>query len=183
MRKEIVIIGAFLMFLGLIFMSISRSIAESDIRWVLVDSESASGIGTNRLSVEGNLTYGDFFLVNFTIRPPSEVIPDVAGVNVTITDPNNNKTSYDIEIGPGPQFLDPFPMGLINVTGHYAVEAISRFVNLTRLDLRKQEFSEKRYPYGSLLIVGSVIFGGGAGMSIIGLKASKHKKRISKFKK
>ncbi|MEM2105384.1 MAG: hypothetical protein QXV21_02795 [Candidatus Bathyarchaeia archaeon] len=182
MRKGILAIGIFLMFLGLIFTSISRSISEVDVNWVLVATSSAAGMGADRLSVQGNLTQGDYFFVNFTIRPPTETIPDVAGIEITITDPNNNKTNYEIEIGPGPRFLNPFPEGPVNVTGQYNVEAVARLINLTRLDLRKREVGEKKYPYEYLLPIGGVILGVGVVTSIIGLKTSKRKKRFSKLK-
>jgi hypothetical protein len=176
MRKGMLVIGIFSLFLGLILISTSRMIVESN-KWSLVDYATAPGMGVRKLSVQGNLKAGDVFLVNFTIRPPQGPIPDVAGVNITITDPNNNKTIYDVEIGPGPQFLNPFPTGVVNVTGPYKVDADARIVNLTRLDLRIN-LVEKTYPFFSLSIVGGAIFGSGVVVSIVALKTSKRKRRI-----
>jgi hypothetical protein len=181
MRKGIRTIGICFLFLGLILIGASQIIVESNTSWLLVDYKTASGMGTDKLSVQGNLTEGDVFLVNFTIRPPEGAYPDVAGVNITITDPNNNKAIYEVEIGAGPQFLDPFPTGTVNVTGPYKVDADARIVNLTRLDLRTK-LIEKKYPYSSLFIVGGAIFGSGAIVSIIAFKTSKHKRHIPKLK-
>lgn len=186
MRKGILIIGIFFLFLGLILIGISQGIVESNIKWLLVDYKTASGMGSAKLSVQGNLTEGDIFLVNFTIRPPQGPYPDVTGVDITITDPDNNKAVYGVEIGTEPStgepiFVNPFPTGTVNVTGLYKVDADARIVNLTRLDLRRQ-LNEKIYPYSSLFIVGGAIFGGGAIISIVGLKTSKPKRHISKLK-
>jgi len=180
MRKGMLVIGIFFLFLGLILISTSRVTVESN-KWSLVDFATAPGMGVKTLSVQGNLTKGDAFLVNFTIRPPQGSFPDVAGVDITITDPNDNKAVYEVGIGAGPKFLDPFPTGVINVTGFYRVDAVARIVNLTRLDLRIK-LVEKTYPYSYLSVGGGVIFGGGLVMSIVALKTSKRKRRTPELK-
>jgi hypothetical protein len=183
MRRSLVILGVCLLFLGLISIAVSHSIVKSEYSYPLINRNTASGTGTRMLSVEGNLTEGNRFFINFTTKYPQEPVPDVLGVNVTVTDKtNNNSVSYEIPIYPGPTLMAPFPRGLVNHTGPHKVDVMGFGINVTRVDLRL-EIIKQLYPYDFLFLGGIVVLGGGVGISLIGLKSSKPQRHRSKIKK
>lgn len=179
MRKDLLVLGACLLFLGTIFLSVSRVAQSGPSSWPQVASDSEPG-GADSLSVQGNLTTGDTWQIYFAVRFTQQQITMDEGAYVTLTDPSNNTLSYDIPIysGPMPEY---FPTDKANHTGLYTVNAsrYGLFTKLTRLELRKMELSEPRYPYGLLLPIGVVVLGGGAGTSLLGAKSSKPPRRRS----
>lgn len=190
MRKDLLALGIFLSFLGLGFMAASQMVVKPEPvekGWMLL-KEVTLEQPSRLLSVQGPLNSGDRYRAYFTLAPVSGPISMDASVIVNITDPSGYTNSHDIPIGRQGGVLAierPFPEGVANSSGTYKVDAEAIWgMSLTYLALQKMEIEEREpyYPYGAFLPVGGVIFLGGVGISFLGAKISKHKRRLHKRK-
>jgi len=180
MRKGLRILGVLVLFTGLILVSISYSAVSLDPKWVTVKEERAS---LDKLSVEGNLTKNDSFMVAFTLMKPPTMIPDFAAVLINVTDPQgyvfieNYEIPISLDYSTGtPALGRDFPGGVTNITGLYKVNAWAiAGLSLRTLSLQKLEI-EFQHPYMNLLPVGAVVFVGGVVISLLCVKSSGSKK-------
>lgn len=186
MRRDLLALGIFFLFLGVVFISGSRvAIKQKPLEtWIDVDKATATDEQTTRLSVQGNLTSEDEFRVYFELTPPpsSGFFSMDTTVLVNLTDPNGYMEPYYIPVEHDEsgmlQLMASFPEGVANYNGTYkaSAEAILgiffRSLSLQRIELEERE---GQYPYGILLPVGTVILFGGVGISILGAKISKRK--------
>jgi hypothetical protein len=181
MRKDILALGMFAMLLGLVFLSASRTAIEPGLKWDVVVNTRAN-VSTEKLSLEGNLTEGDRFQVNFALdqssAQPFLMEPEV---QVNVTDPNGDSKLYSIRLTSVDSTfarLDPFPEDVANYTGTYNVTAEAFEILLKNLILTKLGFvkTDPDYPYSFLFPVGIAILLGGSGISLLAVKISKRKK-------
>jgi len=184
MRRDLLALGLFLLFLGVVFISASRVTVKLEPleKWVVVEDVRVEEPASS-LVVEGHLAREDRYRVYFVLAPPS---PGPFSLDTTVlvnlTDPNGYMESYYIPIEREDLMLflkAPFPEGVANYTGTYKVRAeaiLGVFFNY--LSLQKIELVERepQYPYGTLLPVGIAILLGGVGISILGAKISKRRR-------
>jgi hypothetical protein len=181
MRKDILALGMSVMFLGLVFLSASRTAIKPEPKWDVVVNTRANE-STERLFLQGNLTEGDKFQVNFALDQNSAqqflLEPEV---QVNVTDPNGHSKLYSIRLRGMDGYiarLDPFPQDVANYTGTYNVTAEAFEILLRNLVLSKLGFvkTDPDYPYSFLFPVGIAILLGGSGISLLALKISKRKR-------
>ena len=187
MRKDLLALGTFLVFFGLVFVAFSRVAIKPEPlpRWVVVGKAEITQPSEN-LFVQGNLKSGDTFRVNFHLAPVGgQWLPDIV-ILINITDPNGHTKPYQIpiksELG-GLQPTGPLPGGVANHTGAYKVKALAIFgVLFNYLALEKIEIEEKesQYPYTNLFPVGVAILLVGFGILFLGVKLSKRKRTLYK---
>jgi hypothetical protein len=185
MRKSLGILGVLILLIGLILVSVSSLAVSQDPDQVWITISEVKGI-QDRMSVEGNLAQNDTFMVYFAIQQPSGIIPDVAEVIINVTDPQssvvikNHEVPISVDQASGAPVLEgEFPGGIANITGTYKVDAWAiGYITLKSLSLRKLEIHERepQYPYTNFLPVGAVVFVGGVGISLLGVKSSRNKK-------
>lgn len=194
MKRDILILGVFFLFLGLTLMSVSRTSVEVEPleRWQTVE-ETEVNPPKESLSVQGDLTNGDRFRVYFTIQMEEEelarkfggVFPSEVGViEMNLTDPYGSSVRLPdtlIGIQRGMAYPVELPEGVANVTGTYTVDAKSFPPDWIKLEsLRLEREIERKEPFGFLLPVGVVVSVSGIALSIFGVKSSKRRGR--KFK-
>lgn len=189
MRKDLLAIGIFLIFLGLISVASSRVAIKPEPTqdWVVVEKTEVLQ-PTEKLSVQGDLTSGDRFRANFGLSRSTGpgIVPEVSMILVNLTDPNGEIESSQIPLdlqGGAVTPMAPFPKGIANYTGTYKVDARTiGVVLLNEVALEKMEIEEKelQYPYANLLPIGIAIFIGGFGISLLGVKLSKRKRMLYK---
>jgi hypothetical protein len=179
MRKDILALGMFVMFLGLIFLSVSRTVKKPELKWATVVNTRAKE-STEKLFLQGNLTEGDRFQVTFGLNQSSSqpflLEPEV---EVNVTDPNGHSKLYSIRltsIDSSFACMDPFPEDVANYTGTYKVTAEAFEILLNSLFLHRQVKTEPDHPYSFLFPVGIAIFLGGGGISLLAVKISKRKR-------
>jgi len=181
MRKDILALGMFAMVLGVVFLSASRTAVKPGLKWdVVVNTRPPES--TVRLFLQGNLTEGDRFQVNFAIdqnsSSPFFMEPEV---EVNVTDPNGGSKLYSIRltsVDSRVARLDPFPEDVANYTGTYEVTAEAYEILLKNLVLTKLGFvkTDPDYPYSFLFPVGIAILLGWSGISLLAVKISKSKR-------
>jgi hypothetical protein len=192
MRKDLLALGIFLCFVGLGFMAASQIVIKPEPReagWIPV-KEITSEQPSYLLSVQGPLNQRDKFRVYFGLGPAPGLISMDASVEVNFTDPNGYTALYDIPVGRGSQggplaVKSAFPEGVVNYTGTYKVDAEAIWgISLTYLALQKMKLEEKepQYPYSTFFPVGIATFLAGGGISFLGVKISKQKRRFHKHK-
>ena len=168
----------------MIFIAVSRVSVkpEPSKRWTVVNSSRAETTNM-KLFVQGNLTQGDRFKVDFRLAPlSSSVLSEAATVVINLTDPNGHLKTYGIPVVLSQEgqlgLMEPFPEGVANYTGTYRIDAWGIFVSVRYLALRRMVLEERelQYPYGNLFFVGCAIFLGGIGASYLGGKASRHRR-------
>lgn len=188
MRKNVVALGISLLFLGAVFIAVSRvTVKPEPLKTWTVVSDFRAETPTTSLVVQGNLVQRDRFRVYFGVAPVSGPgIPWDAAVLINFTDPNGNTRTYEIEvrlIDDKPASADPPPEGVVNHTGTYKVDAWAIWgISLDYLALQKIEIKEMepQHPYGNLFFVGGAIFLGGIGAVYLGVKAPRRKRRFIK---
>jgi len=187
MRKGIMALGVSILFLGVVLLGFSRMAIQLVPEFPIVAEVRAPDQTTTSLSLQGNLTSGDKFLIRFDPVPaPSHgQISWDTEVLINLTDPSGNTISYNIplEILQGAwNPVERLPEGVANETGTYTVKAQSIFwVYLRSLTLKKVVERPPEYPYSNWFPAGIAIVVGGTGASIWGTKSSKPKKhRIKK---
>jgi len=189
-RKDLLALGIILLFLGLIFTSISREAVkpEPEGSWVPLAEAKESKAPFWNLFVEGDLKQGDKFRIVYREGMwRSELIVEGGTVYINLTDPWGHIENYEIlyELSADEQLV-PVEGGrrlpsefLANDTGSYKVSAEAIWgVSLTYLALVKFELKEKEpyYPNSNLFPIGVVTIFGGVGVSLLGAKISKSKK-------
>jgi len=170
MRKDILALGMFVMFLGLVFLCVSRIAIEQ--QWMMIPGARAEPTDpVERLSIQGDLKEGERFKVTFTLRNFTPYSLEL-GVVVNVTDPNGYSKLYEIPLsssGTGtPLLVEPFPEDIANYTGTYKVSAEGYDVTLRSLVLQRK--GEPLYPYSFIFPVGIAIFLGGGGISLLAVK-------------
>lgn len=184
MRRDILVLGIFLLFLGLILISSSHEVVKPEpieswvvVREVMVDQPSLN------LFVEGTLIRGDRFRAYFEPTPPSSPISTGdETVALNLTDSNGNTKSYSILMERADSsFLpeEPFPEDVANNTGTYQVSAEALYgAYLDYLSLQKIEIEETASydVYSILLPIGFAILLLGVGISALSTRLSRHKK-------
>jgi len=187
-RRNILVSGIFLMFLGLVFIVASGIVIQPEpLRETEVLDETTPDQPAYSLSVQGDLSIGDRFRVGFTIKVPPEMLPADAAVIVNVTDPDGYNSTYDMpitlsELGK-PIPLAPFPEGTANKTGLYKVCAQGIWgVQLTYLCLEKMTLTEREpeRPYTILFPIGIAIIMVGVGTSFLSARSSKPRRIRSK---
>lgn len=187
MRRDLLALGIFLLFLGLVFISGSRVVVKPEPfeKWVAVEDTTVEE-PASILFVQGSLTHGDKYRVYFELAPPPPgpfSADTIAQVN--LTDPNGYMESYLIPIERDEMGLlrvtESFPGGVANYNGTYKVSAeVPKIFGVTfkSLSIQKIELVEKepQYPYGFLLPVGIAILLGGVAISLLGAKISRRKR-------
>lgn len=183
-RKNLLALGLVLIFMGLVFIAVSRIVVKPEPlqKWVVVE-EVEAGQSADNLFLNGHLTQGDRFRVYFSLGPVSGGRLSVdATVLINLTDPIGHVKLYEIPIMYAQGKLttrDRFPEVVANYTGAHKVNARGIWgVSLTYLALQKMEIEEKepQYPYIIFLPVGFAVLLGGVGTSILGVKTSKRKR-------
>jgi len=181
MRKDILALGMFAMLLGVVFLSASRTAVMPGPKWDVVVNTRPNE-STEKLFLQGNLTEGDRFQVNFALdqnsAQPYLLEPEV---QINVTDPNGHSEFYRIRLTDmDGRFarLDPFPESIANYTGTYNVTAEAFEILLKNLVLTKLGFvkTDPDYPYSFLFPVGIAILLGGSGISLLAVKISKRKR-------
>lgn len=186
MRRDLLALSIFLLFLGVVFISGSRVVVKPEPleKWVVVEEARATAEQTSSLFVQGSLDPGDRFRVIFELAPPSPGFLSLdTTVLVNLTHPNGYTEPYYIPIERDesgmPQLMASFPEGVANYTGTYKASAeaiLGIFFNSLSLQKMELEEREVQLPYGILLPVGIVILFGGVGISILGAKISMRKR-------
>lgn len=184
MRKNLFVLGVSFLFLGMIFIAVSRVAVKPEPlkKWAKVGEAHGEETPTLNLFAQGDLTRGDRFRVYFNIALlSSSVISVDASVVINLTDPNGHTETYDIPVtsqGGKAALMEPLPEDVANYTGTYKVDAWGLFVSLRYVALQRMELKERepQYPYGNLFFVGCAVFLGGIGASYLGVKASRHKR-------
>lgn len=186
MRRDIFVLGVFLVFLGLSLMSVSRTTMEPVERWQNV-RETEVNPPKESLSVQGNLEAGDEFRVYFLIHLDEEITqagldPDTAGViQMNLTNPHGDTVHLPdtyILMQSGMPYPDELPTGVADATGTFKVDAKSiGWINLESLILQRLVIEGKE-PFGFLLPVGLVVSGSGIVLCIFGAKSSKRRKKF-----
>ena len=185
-RRNVLVSGIFLTFLGLVFIVASNIAVQPKPLWETeVLDETRPDQPADSLSVQGDLSNGDMFAVGFTITTPPGIVHADAAVLVDITDPDGHNSTYEIPIGLSPEgkprSMSPFPEGTANKTGLHKVYARGIwFVRLDSLVFEKKIPKEPEYPYRMLLPVGIAAITGGVGTSLLGAKSSRPRKMRSK---
>ena len=157
------LIGVIMLFSGLILCPCSKIEEHYTVPVTTTVGETIDTENEEAYYVEGNLTKGDHFLIEFSLgRLSSHRLPDVVGVNITITSPDGNVTSQFVRIDWDPSGTRLVAMdevrGVANCTGTYIVEETYHFLPLARLAIVKVDYVEKtRYPYFYLLPVGILL--------------------------
>jgi hypothetical protein len=167
--------------MGLFLTAVSNLAVQGENSWIIVKEERNKNPPLTQLSLEGNLTKNDVFMVRIFLQKPGGMIPDVAAVIVNVTDPsgniviNNYEMPISLDYYSGTAVLgEDFPGGTVNSTGCYKVDTLAiGGIFLQRFTLEKLETT---YPYKNLLPVGVVISVGGVGISLWSSKISKSKK-------
>lgn len=180
MRRNLLALGVLLVFLGLFFLSVSRTVMKPELSWAIVENTRANK-STEKLSLQGYLTKGDRFQVTFGIdQNSSSPFFLEPGVYVNVTDPNGYSSFYNIDLTTDEYGyvlrLDPWPEDVANYTGSYTVAAEAFDILLKSLVLHRQVKTEPGYPYSFLFPVGIGILLGGGGISLFGVKISKPKR-------
>lgn len=188
MKKNILALGIFLLFLGIVLIGVSgMDVSKPEKKWTVVSEvKEEEATPLTKLAVQGNLEQGDTFRAYFELspRPQTGAYSIDVAVVVNLTDPNGNTRTYDIPItyvGIMPANLEPFPEGVANYTGTYKLDAWGIWgAALNYLALKKMEFEEvePQYPYSNLSFVGGATFLGGIGTLFLGIKAPRRKRRF-----
>lgn len=181
MRRNVLVSGILLVFLGLVFMVASSIVVQPEpLRETEVLDETTPDQPAYSLSVQGDLSNGDMFGVGFTVKVPPGMLHVDAAVIVNVTDPGGYNSTYDIPITLSetgkPIPMAPFPGGTANKTGPYKVGAQGIWgVQLTYLVLEKMILKEREpeHPYRILFPMGIAIIMVGVGTSLLGAKSSK----------
>jgi len=181
MRKSIIVLGIVLLFVGVISLGISRTPVYSIPDFPIVAEVTAPNQTTYNLTLVGNLTRGDTFLIRFEpILPTSDQVSMDAGVEINLTDPEGRSVLYDIplDFSSGQWFPTArLPEGVANITGAYKVKALGyMWVYLRSLTLKKAVEKPPQYPYDNLLPAGIAVVIGGTATSIFGAKSTKSRK-------
>lgn len=164
MKRGMLALGIFLLLVGVVFLGGSRIVIQPELgeKWVGVE-ETRSG-PTQSLSIEGNLTQNDTFVVRFDFRFTSTPVQPMGRVQINVTDPVGDTFSYDVvvEARGGKPVIPEFPEGIANLTGRYGVHAcasVEKNVQLSSLGLWKMEIknTSPQYPYGFLFPLGIIV--------------------------
>ena len=157
------LIGVIMLFSGLILCPCSKIEEHYTVPVTTTVGETIDTENEEAYYVEGNLTKGDHFFIEFSLgRLSSPIIPEGAGVNIKITSPDGNVTSQFVRIKWDPSGTRLVAMdevrGVANCTGTYIVEETYHFFPLARLAIVKIDYVEKtRHPYFYLLPVGILL--------------------------
>jgi len=185
MRKIFLFLGIFLLFIGVLVISLSRVVIfpGASPYWVAVEEVKAQP--SRQLELGGNLTQGDKFRIYFLLAPVTGQISLDSTVEINVTDPQGTIKWYEIPIEREDDHLVPMselPRGNATYTGTYQVSVIAFGVQLTRLALQKMEYKEQepQYPYSGLVPVGVVAFSGGVAVVLLGNRIPRRKRTLNK---
>jgi hypothetical protein len=201
MRRNVLALGIFLMFLAFVLQASSQFSVEIDPArdtWTTVNSNEANP-PVLELSVAANLSKDDEFRIFFSLqRTPENYLPDGFGIKMNLTDPNGDVLFFEreAEIDETGKIVithlgETYPSAVANLTGTYRVDAQSRggIILIRLLTIEKSVIipANVDYPWAILSPASVVVFLAGACLLVFGALSSKGRKprknRLSKAKK